>query len=124
MAKPMLRRAPTPPRLLERAAHGDRDAVLHLVRARKEDVYRFAAALIADKLDATPGRRAQAGRDESGEYPVDLARLDDPLGPEALLRSWHVVQELHRALCTLDDEELELVVLSDIEGLASDQVAC
>jgi DNA-directed RNA polymerase specialized sigma24 family protein len=97
--------------------------VLHLVRARKEDVYRFAAALIADKLDATPGRRAEAGRDESGEYPVDLARLDDPLGPEALLRSWHVVQELHRALCTLDDEELELVVLSDIEGLASDQVA-
>src|SRR5687768_2292121 len=92
MAKPMFRKTPSPPQLLQRAAHGDRDAVLKLVCARKEDVYRFAASLVAGTLD---------DRDESGEYPVD--RRDDPLGPETLLRSWHVVQELHRALCALDD---------------------
>ena len=115
----MLRRAPSPPQLLQRAAHGDRDAVLLLVRARREDVYRLAADLMAGRLDGPP----QPARDESGEYPVDLARTGDPLAPEALLRSWHVVQELHRALCALDDRDLELVVLSDIEGLVSDQVA-
>ncbi|HEX6245176.1 MAG TPA: sigma factor-like helix-turn-helix DNA-binding protein, partial [Polyangiales bacterium] len=109
----------SPPQLLQRAAHGDRDAVLHLVRARKEDVYRFAAELIAGKLDEA----GPTERDESGEYPVDEARRDDPLAPEALLRSWHVVQELHRALCELDERDLELVVLNDIEGLAGDQVA-
>ena len=130
----MLRKIPSPPLLLQRAAHGDRNAVLDLVRARREDVYQFAADLIAGKLEAAAKplhagasrkkqEREEHARDESGEYPVGLAHRDDPLGPETLLRSWHLVQELHRALCALDDRALELVVLIDIEGLASDQVA-
>lgn len=111
---------PTPPHLLERAAHGNKEAMSDLVRARMERVYQLAATLLAGQLGTEPPAALRA--EESGEYPV-APPSGSPLRPESLWRSWHLASDLQRAICALPDAERQVLVLEDVEGLASDQVA-
>jgi DNA-directed RNA polymerase specialized sigma24 family protein len=140
---------PTPPQLLERATRGEPAALSALVCARKERAYLLAVALSGGGFETELSSDVTASMDEladvcahahdtsppardydpgrSGTVRVDEMRESTgargTLTQQALLRRWQIVHNLCRALTAVADEQRALLVLVDIEGLESDQVA-
>jgi hypothetical protein len=139
----MQRDVPSSPELLERATQGEPAALSALVCAHKERAYLLAVALsgggfdteLSSDLSSTFSELADAclpgARDTeppARDYDPGRSgtvRIDGSSTPsqQELLRRWQVVHRLCRALAALGHEERALVVLVDLEGLESDQVA-
>jgi DNA-directed RNA polymerase specialized sigma24 family protein len=104
MTRPHL---PTPPHLLRRAARGSEQALHTFVHMRKERAYYFACSLRAGELEP--------------HFPEELDA--HAMTPDALLGRWDLVFALHRAVAALPRAQREVLVLADLEGLDSEQVA-
>jgi DNA-directed RNA polymerase specialized sigma24 family protein len=92
-------------RILRDALEGCDEALRVLVRNYHDRVYRLGCVLCADEL-------AQV-----------RAHDDDASSALALLDRWHVIHEVHRAIAALPSAWRQVLLLREIEGLSSAEVA-
>lgn len=123
------RQLPTPPHLLQRAAQGHTDALGSLLRARKERVYQLVTALLMGPLERARDAGVAAAKHSdrkrqpaSGEYALGPVHDAGP-HPLSWLSNWRLMDELQSALSALPYAERQALILAEVEGLASDQVA-
>jgi DNA-directed RNA polymerase specialized sigma24 family protein len=149
----MQRDVPSAPDLLERAVRAEPAALSALVCARKERAYQLALSLSMSGLDSELSSDLSASMEEladscaygralrrhaeraveagatpsSGTFTLGEAERGEGRAArfmqQALLHRWQLVYALCRALPALVHQERAVLVLIDMEGLETDQVA-
>jgi DNA-directed RNA polymerase specialized sigma24 family protein len=109
--------------MLQRAAQGNVDALGSLLRARKERVYQLVTTLVMGPPRPSTAALEDRRRPASGEFALSPTHDGDGAAQLPWLANWRLLDELQAALGALPYAERQALILADVEGLASDQVA-